>query len=815
MNQTKHHFKIKTLSSALILIGVISFPAFAQNTTDVGTVNISGEGDKLGTGLMIEEDGVKQKSTITKAAIERANPSQNVTEFLKLLPGINSNSYDGTGLWGGTLSYRGFAMNQLGFTVNGVPVNDAANYAAYPMEYADSNNLCEVYVTGSADNEAPHVAASGGNIGLVYCRPDDKRKAKIIQSFGSNNYYQTYARVDSGLFSENFPAKFFLSYSHTQADKPFGYGGAKADHIDAGFDWKISSSTKLETTISSHQMFVNSLFTPTLSQWLTNPSIEYGNKIPTAIASGASSSDFGTGSTAYYGYQNNPFRTLIASAKLESQINDRLTLSASPYFWYGYGAGPGASTLTLPASSSLSSTGITPGGNAYAVVNPYTGTVPSSATTIGGIVPNIQHTDRGGITLFSQYVLDDHKISGGYWLERAVKTQTQPFVPVDAQGNISDAWYRNSSGYALTTSGYPYEKRNYQTQTLSQSVFVSDTYAVNKNLDIIPGLKYLSVNRSFQNYGSAGTGIGLDYETNQLYNSFLPSLGARLKLDSQNQLFANVTTGSKAPASNGPLIGWVFGSSCSTTTSASVDKTTGKVSGCIVPNTATDMEKSTTTEIGHRYFGESFNSTVTIFNVAYNNRIISAYNPATAITQETNIGNSSIWGLEAQAGTKPINGWSAYVSGSYINSKMNDNFNTTTTSNVATTLNTSGNQAPDTPTWMAGASLQYASGPVIANLSAKYTGTRYSTLMNDESLDPFTIVNFSAGYKFPTTSFFQNPTIRLNVANLFDKQYLMLGANYSGSDIKPPTNTAISNGGSPTYYVGAPRFMSISLSSEF
>ena len=219
MNQPNHKLKLKTLSTILLLSGIISFPTLAQKSSDVGTINIAGEGDNLGVGYMIQDDGLKQKSTITKSVIDKSVPSQNITDFLMLAPGVNSLSYDGTGLWGGTINYRGFAMNQMGFTVNGMPVNDAANYAVYPMEYIDSANLCEVYITGSVDNEAPHVAASGGNIGLVSCRPKNERSGKVTVSYGSSNYSNIFARIDSGLLGEDKSAKFFISYSHGQ--RPF------------------------------------------------------------------------------------------------------------------------------------------------------------------------------------------------------------------------------------------------------------------------------------------------------------------------------------------------------------------------------------------------------------------------------------------------------------------------------------------------------------------------------------------------------------------------------------------------------------------
>ena len=53
---------------------------------------------------------------------------------------------------------------------------------------------------------------------------------------------------------------------------------------------------------------------------------------------------------------------------------------------------------------------------------------------------------------------------------------------------------------------------------------------------------------------------------------------------------------------------------------------------------------------------------------------------------------------------------------------------------------TKGKIFPDTPEWMASASVQWASGPYMINLAAKYTGRRYLTLENDVDIGGYTLV---------------------------------------------------------------------------
>lgn len=43
--------------------------AHAQQTSEIGKISVTGEGDKLGAGLLIDEDTPKAKSTVTKAQL--------------------------------------------------------------------------------------------------------------------------------------------------------------------------------------------------------------------------------------------------------------------------------------------------------------------------------------------------------------------------------------------------------------------------------------------------------------------------------------------------------------------------------------------------------------------------------------------------------------------------------------------------------------------------------------------------------------------------------------------------------------------------
>ncbi|MFA5019396.1 MAG: Plug domain-containing protein, partial [Methylobacter sp.] len=94
-----------------------------------------------GNGLMNPQNAARSHSVVSRVAIEQKNTLNNAYQAMDLLPGVNTYSYDATGLFGGGLRMRGFNSDQIGVSIDGAPINDAGNYAVYPSELVDLENL--------------------------------------------------------------------------------------------------------------------------------------------------------------------------------------------------------------------------------------------------------------------------------------------------------------------------------------------------------------------------------------------------------------------------------------------------------------------------------------------------------------------------------------------------------------------------------------------------------------------------------------------------------------------------------------------------
>ena len=808
--------QIAVLVSGLFL----SAAAFAQATSNVGNITVEGAVGGTDSGLIQQEDSPKARSSVSHDFIAKQAPTSNPFQLLNLLPGVNAFSYDASGLFGGGMRVRGFNSDQIGFTINGAPVNDSGNFAVYPQEYSDSECIDNIFVTqGSTDVEAPHVGASGGNVGIVTVQPLDERNFRLAQTFGSNSLSRTALRADSGKLGA---AKFALCASKTTADKFKGPGQADRKHVDfivhldLGGGNTISGNllyndannaniralnkTQLATYGNSYDFgAVPPVHQPFSGTKVNDPT--YGPNVAANIT-GASGS-IGDGNLGYYGFNLNPFKNMVATLNGTFKIADNAVLNVNPYFWYGFGTG-GNEMKTL--TDAVTTSGAVHGGVAPFYSSSVTG------NTIFVYNGSVTHTDRPGVTVKVDADFAANHLTAGVWYERARHRQTGPYVPVDSAGNTTDIFMDNSGDWLHYNDGTPVESRNYNTVSTGQSVFLQDTLNLMDNrLAATLGLSDRSIKRDFTNTASSMSGGGADYQISHTYSDVLPNLGLKYQLSREQSIFFNAAKNFRAPA-NYVLSGLVTGGTVAN----------GVLSGFTLRNPLVDKETSNNFDLGYRLQNDRFTLSGSLYRINFRDRIATAYDPATALSVDMNVGNAHNQGLELEAGWKPANRWSLYGSLTLSENKIDDSkiVYWDKTNKLAGVLPTAGKDFPDAPRTMAALGAQFDAGSWFAHGELKYVGKRYSTLLNDDSIGAYTVVNAGAGYQFASTAYFKKPQIKLNVYNLFNTNYLNLNAG-SGSSFTAnaatytASNGAIQAASLPTFYVGAPRTFSITLQSDF
>jgi iron complex outermembrane receptor protein len=776
------------LACQLLMLGMAT--ASAQTSTDTAApdatpTKVTITGQKAGMGLMVQEDAPKARSTITKEEIQKLRGTDNAYQSLALLPSVNSYNYDATGLFGGGLTMRGFNSDQIGATINGVPVNDSGNYAVYPEEFVDQENVCSEFVTqGSTDVDSPHVGATGGNIGIVTCDPEDKQRWRLIQTLGGLSLTKTYVRYDTGRVMDD-RAKFYVAASYAQADKWKGEGDAKRDHVDAGFRFDIDRFNYITGAILFNRQIDNNFYNPSLAElnkygYYYDFSSTYVGHLPAVNGTAQVESQ----SPAYYKLAINPFENIIASATAKFRLNDSTDLKIMPYFWYGYGTG-GTQEKALSESGFL---------------NPATGKLVGEDLNGDGDTKDkilvagssVTKTDRPGVTASITETIDNNVILGGVWLEQAHHKQTSPIEAINPDGSMPDIWLKGN--YIDRPDGSPYQARDWLTISTAWQLFLQDTVTLmDDKLRINVGVRDPSIRRDFTNIPNEGNNSATGYEIVRTYNDVLPQIGMRYDFNKESQFFTSLSKNMKAPPN--------FAFSSATGDNVTI------VNGLPVLSAQVQPETSWNLDVGYRYQSPAMIAQATVFAVDFKNRMANAYDPVSGISSYTNAGSVKTHGMELEVGNTPINGWSLYGSFGYTDSEIQNDIQVTSTQS----LPTSGKEFPLTPKYKFGLSAQYETATWYTRFKAQHTSSQWATLVNDQEAPGYNLCDFDAGYLFPSSGAFKNPTLRFNVSNLFNTQY----RNPSSNSV---TNSTTINGVAPSgvyYYLGAPRLVSASLQVDF
>ncbi len=778
--------RLSLVALACQVLCLTASSAYAQ--TDAATAKpaeVIITGKKLGMGLMVTEDAPKARSTITAEELEKQRPTGNAYEALEMLPAVNSYNQDATGLFGGGLTLRGFNSDQIGATINGVPVNDSGNFAIYPQEYVDQENTCSQFVTqGSTDADSPQVGATGGNFGINTCNPEDKQRVRLMQSIGQLNMRKSFARFDTGLLSDK-RTKAFISFSHAEADKWKGKGGAKRNHIDAGVNYDWDRFNYIHATVLLNEAMNNNINNLTLAEINKNGyTYDYADTFKGHLTPVKGTAQVETTqSPAYYQLGVNPFKNAIASATGKFRLTENLDLKVLPYLWYGFGNGGVQQRAQSEKAFYNSATGARDG-----LVD-----LNGDGDTLDTVLvanASVTKTVRPGVTSSLTWSFDNHEILGGFWYERARHEQTGPMLALSNDGQRADEYLQ--IGKTLRPDGKFAQSRDQLTISTAYQFFLQDTVSfMEDKLKINVGVRNPQVKREFTNFGDENNSYK-PYGVVKKYNDVLPQLGARYRLTNDDQFFASMAKNVKAPPN------FAFANSGNIKVTNGVASFVGDLK----------QESSWNTDIGYRHQDNKFIATVTAFWVDFKDRQATAFDPLTQVSSYNNVGRVSNNGLEFELGNMPINGWSFYASLGFNNSKIKDNMQLG--GNVF--LPTAGKEMINTPRKKAGLSVEYQDGAFWARLKARATGVQQASMLNDEQAPGYTTFGIDGGYTLANFGMFKRPKLTFNLSNITDKQY----RNPSSTTVKnvaavPGVTTAVDT---QRYYLGAPRFASVTLSID-
>jgi iron complex outermembrane receptor protein len=659
----------------------------------------------------IGEDQVTNTVGITREALLSAPSGISGLKMLEQLPGFNVQTEGSLGLYefGNSVQTRAFNLDQIGFTLDGIPMGRSDAFGGSPIfRYVDNENLGVVEASpGAGDVSIPTYSSLGPVVQYRSIVPQDEMGLFVSQTFGEDNLRRTFVRASTG---EVAGVKGYVSYTNLKSDLWRGAGSIDREHWEAQLLADLGGDSWARLKFVSNDFF--DYDSPTLSR------AEYLSATPDA--GGQTGRDRGyigvlpayaplptapnvpfsnAAYTYYYGTAINIRKDKLFGATIHTGLTDNLWAETTLY-WEdkgGYGVSPDSYANSLTNYSRQIAVGLPvtpPRGSQY------------GRSGVGG--------DRYGITGKIHFDWGIHSIEGGLWAERDKYHRTQ--LRLNLTGGSPDG--------DVLSDEVVYFRRDYRSERETLQLFLKDSISLLDNDRLVAefGIKALKVDyqhrgyRDFNDYvrfvgGVALPGWGPQSNTASYSDMFLPMAGVVYRFDQRTQVFASYAENYALPKGLDDIYSVTFNSS-----------------SAVVPQP--DPEKAQNFEIGVRTNQGQFYGALAGYLTKFDNRIqsFSTLLPGTGNVTETffqNVGGVEAYGAEFTGTWRPtvLEGL-IYFTGTatYNHAQFQDNI-----PGVAL----AGKSLPDSAKWLIGGSVTIEPAPwLIANVNGRYISSRYSSFTN-------------------------------------------------------------------------------------
>jgi len=728
---------VHALTPLAALLGLaFTLPALAQSseTTELERVTVT-----QGRGQIRSVQG------LTKADFENiAATGQSPLATVSRLPGVNFQSADPLGNyeWSTRFTVRAFSQNQLGFTLDGVPLGDMSygNLNGLHISRAISaENVARADLSqGTGSLDTPSSSNLGGTLQFYSSDPAKAFGLQASQTLGSDSNRRTFVRLDSG---QSDLGAIYASYTHQQADKWRGAGEQRQDQFNLKYVKDFGENRLSAFINTSNRREVD--YQDMSLEMIKRLGYNWDNYYPDFNAALQSAKGVWThGETsmddAYYAGSGLRKDTL-AGVTLDAKLADKLSLKTTVYHHKNDGRG----LWFTPYVASPDGTPI------------------SLRTTEYGI-------KRDGLTATLDYEIAGHQLRASVWHESNDFDQARRFYAVSANA-IPDVYSFPSNPFAT--------QWQYTFHTKTDQFSLSDTYALTQDLTLGAGFKSLRAKIDAER--QVGTGPVGSITASK---GFLPQVGLNYRLSRSDELFASVSRNMRA----------YQGAATGTTPFATTQTGFDAIKGSLRPETSDNFEA------GWRTSSKLYEAAVTAYLVNFKDRLLGVTqgsgiqgNP----TVLSNVGGVRTKGLEAALSLRLMPGVSWYNSLSLSNSTYRDNVVSKDASNNPVTVATAGKHVVDAPDQMVKSILSYDDGQWFGNLGADYMSKRYYSYLNDAAVSGRTLFNLSGGLRAKSLGYLSEGSVQVGVTNLGDKKYIStVGSNGFGN-----------SGDSQTLLTGAPR----------
>lgn len=735
---------------------VFAQPVAAQSIAASSDVNKKEMIDSAIATVEISSQTTRSAVSVRGSEMQKILPGINPVKSLQTLPGVTFATADP---WGNneqnlSLFVHGFNGQQLGYTMDGVPLGDQqyGNYNGLsPQRAVISENVKNVILSSGAGNlSTPSTSNLGGTIEVFSSDPLAKQKATIEQTVGSYSTSRTYARFDTGTFGEGNAAYVSIMRQDARAWDFDGKQGGKqlnAKFVSTTPSGKLTLyfnyNDKIEPNEDSTVHVTGEKSSPYTRPFLYP---DFPAALTYLSATGATPTADGSNYRNYYSDAQR--KDVLTYAKYDLNLNESTVWSNQVYFHRDDGVGVVAGPIGAAGLPGL-----------FGVYFPNQDLKKVFGNSGYATRTTEYDIHRSGLISNLRSEFGNHQLEFGGWWEHNESSAYRRWYPLDVN-NPSSPYDRPS--HPLITQ-YGSEIRNNVIQ-----LHLQDEWRVRPDMVLQAGFKsslqYAKGDFPVQPHVGAISGGSLALPVGEIDTKkwFLPQLGLLWDLSVRDQLFVNVQQNMRqfVTYGGGGASPWSLASQ------AAFD---------LFKNTA-QPETSLTYEAGLRGkrnldLGplDKFDGQVTMYHVDFSNRLLQI-SPTPVISSIiggnpilANVGSVTTDGIDL-AGTLHFGrDVSFYNALSYNRSVYADDY-----SNGKALVPTSGKKIPGSPEWMNKFVASATFGEIETQLIGDYVGKRYATYTNDLAVKSYFMLNLGVNVKIPMAqnNFIKNARVRLNITNL-------------------------------------------------
>lgn len=715
--------------------------------------------EKLEEIVIFSRGVTRQQQSLGSEQIAYLPSGTSPLKAIEKLPGVNFQAADPFGAyeWSTRIVVRGFNQNQMGFTLDGVPLGDMSygNHnglhisRAVPSELVGRVSLSQ----GAGALGTASTSNLGGTIEFSSADPAEVFGARIEGTGGSDRTRRYVGVIDTGSLGDGGP-RAYLAVVDSVTDKWKGSGEQQQRMLNLKVTQSFGESTTLtayfnqsERAENDYQDMSYDIIRRRGAMW-DNFAPNWDAAVRAAVSCAASGYSSAVVCDDAYWNAAGVRDDKLGYIGLKSSLSDDLEVNAKAYIHQNEGMGLWG-TPYVP----------TPGG------------APLSVRTTEYDI------DRKGVIASLRWNIDGHAVDAGVWVERNDFTQARRFYP---ESNPL-APTQNFTGFLknplLTQWQYDFETRTTQ-------FHVADTYTVSDGLRVNFGFKSMKVENSARTVaGPNKTG------TIDVSEALLPQVGFAWAMDDSNEIFGQAARNARAFVSAntaGPF----------STTAA----------GFAAIKDTLQPETSDTFELGWRFRSAALEGSLTAYRVAFKDRLLAIQQGPGIVGNPSvlaNVGGVTSNGVEAALNWRPIEHLTVFASAAWNDSTFDDDYFTN-----GNRIAVSGKTVPDAPKTMFRGEVAYDDGNFFAKADVNHIDKRYYTFLNQGSVDAYTLLNATVGYRLTAVGFLRDLTLQASVTNASDELYIStVGSNgFVNADPSGTTQTLL---------VGAPRQYFVTLKARF